>query len=273
VRMRIVVALLLSTMAMAQAKPATTQSKPAASAKKPVIATKPAAAAKPTAIIRTTAGTLTCELFPKKAPNAVANFVGLATGRKDWTDAKTGAKKHGVPLYDGTIFHRVIPEFMIQGGDPLGTGQGGPGYKINDELSADLTFDQPGRLAYANSGPNTNGSQFFITEVPTPFLDPCLDPGGCVRGNRQMAPNTGYVIFGQCTPESVELVKKIARQSDCAEATPFGAAGAPGPCDGRRSLPVKPVKIEHISISGMAVAGAKAPVRRRPAAKPPARKP
>ena len=97
--------------------------------------------------------------------------VGLAAGTKDWTSPVTHAKKHGVPLYDGTIFHRVIPEFMIQGGDPAGNGMGDPGYKFQNETSPDLTFDRPGRLAYANAGPNTNGSQFFITEVPYPSLN------------------------------------------------------------------------------------------------------
>ena len=155
---------------------------------------KPAATpAQPTAIIDTTVGKLTCTLFPNKAPIGVANFIGLARGTKDWTSPATGQKMHGVSLYNGTIFHRVIPEFMIQGGDPMGNGRGDPGYKFKNETSPDLTFDRPGRLAYANAGPNTNGSQFFITEVPYPSLD----------GN--------YTIFGQCDEPSVEVVKKIAR--------------------------------------------------------------
>jgi len=152
-----------------------------------------ASAAPPTAIIDTTAGKMTCTLFPDKAPVGVANFVGLARGTKDWTNPRTGRKMHGVPLYNGTIFHRVIPEFMIQGGDPLGSGTGDPGYKFKNETSPDLLFDHPGRLAYANAGPDTNGSQFFITEVPYPSL------------------NGGYTIFGQCDDASVEVVKKIAR--------------------------------------------------------------
>jgi peptidyl-prolyl cis-trans isomerase A (cyclophilin A) len=165
-------------------------SKPAAKA----VPKKPAATAgPPTAIIDTTAGKLTCVFFPDKAPIGVANFIGLARGTKDWTNPATGRKMHGVPLYNGTIFHRVIPEFMIQGGDPLGTGVGDPGYKFKNETSPDLLFDRPGRLAYANAGPNTNGSQFFITEVPYPSL------------------NGGYTLFGQCDDASVELVKKIAR--------------------------------------------------------------
>jgi len=166
------------------AKPA---AKPAM--KKPAAAT----AGQPTAIIVTTVGNLTCTLFPDKAPIGVANFIGLATGTKDWTNGATGRKMHGVPLYNGTIFHRVIPEFMIQGGDPLGNGQGDPGYSFKNETPPGLAFDQPGRLAYASAGPDTNGSQFFVTEVAVPRL------------------TGGYTIFGQCDAASVELVKKIAR--------------------------------------------------------------
>src|SRR5882724_3208508 len=120
--------------------------------------------ASPTAIIHTTAGDMSCELFPKDAPIGVANFIGLSNGTKDWTSPVGHAKKHGVPLYDGTIFHRVIPGFMIQGGDPAGTGSGDVGFMFKNETSPTLKFDRPGRLAYANSGPDTNGSQFFITE-------------------------------------------------------------------------------------------------------------
>ena len=124
-------------------------------------------ATKPTAIINTTVGKMTCTLFPDKAPIGVENFIGLASGTKDWKNPVSGATKHGVPLYDGTIFHRVIPDFMIQGGDPAGNGIGRrSGHKFKNEVSSDLLFDRPGRLAYANAGPNTNGSQFFITEVP-----------------------------------------------------------------------------------------------------------
>src|ERR1700758_2852560 len=147
----------------------------------------------PTAIIETTKGNITCELFPDKAPITVQNFIGLATGTKDWINPASKVKKHGVPLYDGTIFHRVIPDFMIQGGDPAGNGNGDPGYAFKNEPSPDLKFDRPGRLAYANAGPGTNGSQFFITEVPYPSL------------------NGNYTIFGQCDDASVEIVKKIAR--------------------------------------------------------------
>jgi peptidyl-prolyl cis-trans isomerase A (cyclophilin A) len=175
--------------------------------------TTAAASANPTAIIDTTAGKMTCTLFPKQAPIGVENFIGLASGTKDWTSPVTHQKKHGVPLYDGTIFHRVIPEFMIQGGDPTGTGTGDPGYKFKNETSPDLTFDRPGRLAYANAGPGTNGSQFFITEVPYPSL------------------NGGYTIFGQCDEASVELVKQIARMGRDPNDKPF-----------------RPIKINHITI-------------------------
>ena len=121
------------------------------------------------ATIQTTAGDITVELFSKDAPKTVANFVGLASGEKPWTDVRTGNVQEK-PLYDGTIFHRVIPGFMIQGGDPLGNGTGDPGYRFEDELQGDRAFDHPGILAMANSGPNTNGSQFFITVAPTPHL-------------------------------------------------------------------------------------------------------
>ena len=151
----------------------------------------PQKSAEPTAVIETSLGNIHCTLFPKQAPIGVANFIGLATGTKDWRNPKTGQMMHGVPLYNGTIFHRVIPGFMIQGGDPLGTGTGTPGYQFKNEVGPGLTFDQPGRLAYANAGPGTNGSQFFITEVPYPSL------------------NGGYTIFGQC--QDLNVVKKIAR--------------------------------------------------------------
>jgi peptidyl-prolyl cis-trans isomerase A (cyclophilin A) len=145
-----------------------------------------------TVLFDTGMGRMTCKLFDKQAPEAVANFVGLATGTKEFTDPATKQKVRR-PYYDGTTFHRVIPGFMIQGGDPLGTGMGDPGYMFNDEIDPALNFDVPGRLAMANSGPNTNGSQFFITEVPTDYLD------------------QKYVIFGQCDDASVEVVKAIAR--------------------------------------------------------------
>jgi len=120
----------------------------------------------------TTEGKVVVKLFTKDAPKTVENFVGLATGEKEWTDPASGAKKTGVPLYDGTLFHRCIGDFMIQGGDPLGRGTGGPGYKFADEFQSGRKFDKPGLLAMANSGPNTNGSQFFIvTAEACPWLD------------------------------------------------------------------------------------------------------
>jgi peptidyl-prolyl cis-trans isomerase A (cyclophilin A) len=122
------------------------------------------------ATLKTTKGEIRVRLFPDTAPQTVENFVGLATGDRAWRDPQTGAEQHR-PLYDGTVFHRVIPDFMIQGGDPLGTGTGGPGYTFGDETGGPRRFDRPGYLAMANAGPNTNGSQFFITQVPTPWLD------------------------------------------------------------------------------------------------------
>ena len=122
------------------------------------------------AVLDTTLGEITCELFSDKAPVTVQNFAGLASGTKEFEDPKT-QKQTKRPFYDGLTFHRVIPKFMIQGGCPLGTGTGGPGYKFQDEFSKDLSFNQPGRLAMANAGPGTNGSQFFITVTPTDWLD------------------------------------------------------------------------------------------------------
>ncbi len=123
-----------------------------------------------TATIRTTMGTIVLRLFPDKAPKTVQNFVGLAEGSKEWTDPSNGQRSTS-PLYDGTIFHRVIDNFMLQGGDPLGNGTGGPGFQFEDEFDPELKFDRPYILAMANAGPGTNGSQFFITTVPTPHLN------------------------------------------------------------------------------------------------------
>ncbi len=123
------------------------------------------------AILQTSMGTIVCELFEKETPLAVENFVGLAEGTKDWTDPRTKEVKSKVPFYNNTIFHRVYPKFMIQGGDPLENGKGGPGYKFNDEILPSLRFNIPGRLAMANSQPNAAGSQFFITVAPAQHLD------------------------------------------------------------------------------------------------------
>ena len=123
-----------------------------------------------TAILHTSEGDITIELFPNQAPKTVANFIELATGAKEWVDPNVGEKVKK-NLYDGTIFHRVIPGFMIQGGDPLGSGMGGPGYNFADEFHGELNFDRPYLLAMANAGPNTNGSQFFITVAPTTWLN------------------------------------------------------------------------------------------------------
>jgi peptidyl-prolyl cis-trans isomerase A (cyclophilin A) len=142
------------------------------------------------ATIKTNLGTVKCQLFADKAPMTVANFVGLATGKKPWTDPKTQKLMKNKPYYNGVIFHRVIPEFMIQGGDPLGVGTGGPGYKFGDETSSSDKM-APGTLAMANAGPATNGSQFFITETGPDHL------------------NGKHTIFGTCAP--LDVVKKIAR--------------------------------------------------------------
>jgi cyclophilin family peptidyl-prolyl cis-trans isomerase len=205
--------LILVLVGFASAQTGTTAGKPAA---KPAATKSPAAATTATApkpvqaVFENTLGNITCTLFPDKAPITVDNFIGLATGTKDWKNPSSGATMHNRPLYDGTVFHRVIPNFMIQGGDPLGNGTGSPGYTFRDEQS-DLTFDVAGRLAMANSGPNTNGSQFFITEVPTPHL------------------NGHYNIFGQC--DNPDLVKQIARL-------------ATGPMD----KPFNPPKVVHVKI-------------------------
>lgn len=145
------------------------------------------------AVFDTSMGRIVCRFFDKQAPMAVDNFTGLATGAKDWQDPATRQTMHNKPLYDGTQFHRVIPQFMIQGGDPIGTGTGDPGYYVKDEINPDLNFDVAGRLAMANSGPNTNGSQFFITENVEDDLD------------------QKYTIFGQCDDPGILVVKTIAR--------------------------------------------------------------
>jgi peptidyl-prolyl cis-trans isomerase A (cyclophilin A) len=157
----------------------------------------------PTAVFDTSMGRIVCQFYEKQAPITVANFIGLATGTKDWTDPVTNKKMHAKRLYDGTTFHRVIPQFMIQGGDPAGTGMGDPGYKFDDEFDPGLNFDVPGRLAMANSGPNTDGSQFFITEQPYDSL------------------SQHYTIFGQCDDDGIEVVKAIARVERDAQDKPL----------------------------------------------------
>ena len=230
--------LIAASMAFAQ-----TKSAGQAAAAKPATAAKPTTtAAKPTAIIDTTAGKMTCTLLPDKAPIGVANFIGLATGTKDWKNPVSGATKHGVPLYDGTIFHRVIPQFMIQGGDPAGTGSGAdPVAPFKNEVSSDLLFDKPGRLAYANAGPGTNTSQFFITEVP-------------FTGSQASMLNGHYTIFGQCDEAAVTLVKQIAGMNRDSNDRPY-----------------RPIRINHITIQrGGATGAAKPAGTAKPAAKKPA---
>lgn len=169
-----------------------------------------------TATIHTNHGDIVVELFGNHAPKTVKNFVGLATGEQEWTHPQTGEKNNGAPLYSGTVFHRIIKDFMIQGGDPLGMGIGGPGYQFGDEIHPELQFDRPYLLAMANAGPGTNGSQFFITVGPTPHL------------------NRRHTIFGEVTdPASQKVVDEIAHVPT-----------------GRMDRPVDPVVIESVEISG-----------------------
>jgi peptidyl-prolyl cis-trans isomerase A (cyclophilin A) len=145
----------------------------------------------PTASIATSMGNFSVRLLPEHAPTTVANFVELASGRREWRDPRDGQRK-SEPLYDGTVFHRVIPDFMIQGGDPEGSGRGGPGYSFEDECPpGGPRFDRPGLLAMANSGPNTNGSQFFVTVAPTSWL------------------NDKHTIFGEVS-EGMDVVEAIS---------------------------------------------------------------
>jgi len=194
---------------------------------------KKAAPAKPTrepglyAVFKTSLGTIVCKLFEKEAPKTVANFTGLAAGTKDWTDPQTGLQMKK-PLYNGTIFHRVIPNFMIQGGDPLGNGTGGPGYRFEDEYTQGLPFDRAGRLAMANAGPHTNGSQFFITHKETPHLNyrqHPQDPPGTLRG---------HTVFGQVV-EGQDVVVKIGGVETVAQ-----------------NRPAKDVVLESVSIERIA---------------------
>ena len=167
------------------------------------------------AVFDTTEGKIVCKLFEKDAPNTVKNFIDLAEGKREWTHPSTG-KKSNDRLYDGTIFHRVIPKFMIQGGDPQGTGMGGPGYKFADETKGSPhSFDKPGKLAMANAGPNTNGSQIFITVAPTTWL----------TGN--------HTIFGEVV-EGQDVANKISE-------VPKGAQDRP-----KTDVVVKSVTIERV---------------------------
>ncbi len=170
------------------------------------------------ATLHTSAGDIRVELFPNQAPKTVRNFTGLATGTQTWTDPSTRQKKEDTPFFDGLTFHRVIEQFMIQGGCPLGNGRGGPGYEFDDEVTIDLTFNRPYLLAMANAGKRfgkgTNGSQFFITVVPTPHL------------------NMKHTIFGEVADDaSRQVVDKIAT-------TPTG----------RDDQPLEPITINSVSI-------------------------
>lgn len=146
------------------------------------------------ATLHTSAGPINLELFPNHAPKTVRNFEELATGTREYTDPRTGAPGSG-PYFDGTIAHRVIAGFMVQMGDPTGTGRGGPGYTFGDEIHPELTFDRPYLLAMANAGPGTNGSQFFITVAPTPHL------------------NFQHTIFGQVADEASQQVVQAISQT------------------------------------------------------------
>src|ERR1700722_13240326 len=165
-----------------------------------------------TATLQTNQGRIVLRLFPDHAPKTVRNFMELAEGGREWTDPRTGQKTTS-KLYDGTVFHRVIPDFMIQGGDPLGSGRSGPGYRFADEFHPDLSFDQPYLLAMANAGPSTNGSQFFITVAPTPWL------------------NGKHTIFGEVV-EGMDVATKISE-------LPRGANEKP-----KQAVELKSVKIE-----------------------------
>ncbi|MBX3020242.1 MAG: peptidylprolyl isomerase [Bdellovibrionales bacterium] len=171
------------------------------------------------AVFNTSLGTFKTKLFADKAPNSVENFVGLAEGTKEWTDPKSG-KKQKKPLYDGTTFHRVIDGFMIQGGDPLGNGTGGPGFANKTERHPDLKHNKAGILAMANSGPDTDGSQFYVTVAPTAWLDDAPPP------------SKGYSVFGEVV-EGMDVVNKIAKVK---------TAGADRPVE---AVVIKSIKIER----------------------------
>ncbi len=164
-----------------------------------------------TATLQTNQGAIVVRLFPDHAPKTVRNFTELAEGQREWTDPRSG-RKTAARLYDGTVFHRVISNFMIQGGDPLGTGSGGPGYRFADEIHPDLAFDKPYLLAMANAGPGTNGSQFFITVTPTPWL------------------NGKHTIFGEVV-EGNEVVDRISQVKT-----------------GRQDRPVEDVVLQSVTV-------------------------
>ena len=165
----------------------------------------------PTATLHTTRGDIVVELFEERAPRTVENFIGLATGEKEWKDPETGEERTD-SLYEGTVFHRVIDDFMIQGGDPEGTGRGGPGYQFDDEFHDELRHDSAGKLSMANSGPNTNGSQFFITLDAQPHLD------------------DRHAVFGEVV-EGMDVVEEIGSL----------------PTD-RNDKPMKDVEIESVDV-------------------------
>ncbi|MFB7662736.1 peptidylprolyl isomerase [Kitasatospora sp. NPDC056138] len=166
------------------------------------------------ATLKTNRGDIVIKLFPNHAPKTVANFVELAEGSREWTHPRTGVKSNA-PLYNGTVFHRVISDFMIQGGDPLGTGTGGPGYRFADEFHPDLAFDRPFLLAMANAGPGTNGSQFFVTVTPTAWL------------------TNKHTIFGEVEDE---LSRKVVSEISVTRT-------------GRGDRPVEDVVIESVEIT------------------------
>jgi peptidyl-prolyl cis-trans isomerase A (cyclophilin A) len=162
------------------------------------------------ATLQTSKGDIRVRLLEDTAPETVANFVGLATGTKEWKDPRTGDKRND-SLYAGTVFHRVIPNFMIQGGDPTGTGRGDPGYRFHDEVDSGPSFDGPGYLAMANAGPNTNGSQFFITVAATPHLTGKHTIFGVVESGQDIADEISRVSTGPGDKPSEDVVLEEVR--------------------------------------------------------------
>ena len=160
-------------------------------------------------IIETSLGAIKFELYPDKVPMTVDIISGLAEGTREWTHPESGQAMVGMPYYDGLIFHRVIPNFMIQTGDPLGSGMGGPGFQFNDEFHEDLRFDQPGRLAMAHRGPNTNGGQIFITVAPTPHLDGVHPIFGQVVEGQEVADAISEVPANQSRPLEEVIITRV----------------------------------------------------------------